>query len=297
MADHKPVRVTDPDVPQLTIVGVGGTGGFVAADVCQLLWGLKQERLAAHAAPRLRGFGPLPPGTPERSWCGTVPDVLLIDGDSIERPNVVRQAFVPADVGRPKALVLAERMGAFALAVSAYPRYLGTQTDLKDLVPERSVVVGCVDNAATRRLLHEQLLRYRDVVYVDSGNGAMDPTGPQPTREDLACQRETGWSGQVVCGVRKDGQTIIPFPGEAMPDLLVGDGAEDMVPDEVPCHVAVQGQPQRFLTNRRAATTIVEYLGPLLTDGHLLHARTFFDARRLYAKSYPAIDELHEVAA
>jgi hypothetical protein len=54
---------------------------------------------------------------------------------------------------------------------------------------------------------------------------------------------------------------------------------------------------QRFLTNLRAATIITEYLGPLLTDGHLLHARTFFDARRGYAKSYPAIDELSEVAS
>ncbi|HZH02589.1 MAG TPA: hypothetical protein VEY30_02320, partial [Myxococcaceae bacterium] len=84
---------------------------------------------------------------------------------------------------------------------------------------------------------------------------------------------------------------------EVMPALLEGDGPEDMVPDEVPCHAVIEGQPQRFLTNLRAAAVLTEYLGPLLSDGHLLHARTFFDARRLYAKSYPAIDELLEVAA
>lgn len=291
MADAKPVAVMDPANTQLTIVGVGGTGGFLAANAARLLWGLKQQRAAAHAEPPLAhpAFGGPPPED--------VPDVLLVDGDLVERKNVVRQDFRPSDVGRPKALVLAERMSPYALTVSAYPRYLNRGTPFRELVPEGAVVVGCIDNAATRRVLHERLSRYRDVVYLDAGNGAVRPLGEDATRADASRQRESGWSGQVVCGVRRRGETIIPFPGEVMPDLLEGEGPEDMVPDEVPCHAVVESQPQRFLTNLRAATVLAEYLGPLLTDGHLLHARTFFDARRGYAKSYPAIDELDEVAA
>jgi hypothetical protein len=294
MADSKPVAVMDPADTHLTIVGVGGTGGFVAANAARLLWGLKQQRLAAHAEP---GFaGPLPQAFGELPPEG-VPDALLVDGDLVERKNVVRQEYRPHDVGRPKALVLAERMSPYALTVSAYPRYLNAATPLRRLVPEGAIVVGCVDNAATRRILHEKLMGYRDVVYLDAGNGAVRPLGDDATRSDWRTQRESGWSGQVVCGVRRRGETLVPFPGEVMPDLIEGDGPEDMVPDEVPCHAVVESQPQRFLTNLRAATVITEYLGPLLTDGHLLHARTFFDARRLYAKSYPAIDELDQVAA
>lgn len=294
MPDAKPVCVMDPADTKLVVVGVGGTGGFVAANAARLLWGLKQQRLAAHAEPGFAAalphdFGEFPPEG--------VPDVLLVDGDLVERKNVVRQEFRPADVRRPKALVLAERMSPYALTVSAYPRYLNAATPFRELVPEGAIVVGCVDNAATRRILHERLSGYRDVVYLDAGNGAVRPLGEDATGSDRRAQRESGWSGQIVCGVRRRGETVVPFPGEVMPDLLIGDGPEDMVPDEVPCHAVVEGQPQRFLTNLRAATVITEYLGPLLTDGHLLHARTFFDARRLYAKSYPAIDELDEVAA
>ncbi len=296
MANAKPVRVMDPAQTQLTIVGCGGTGGFVVRDACRLLWGLKRARHAAHAEPGFAhpAFGGLPPED--------VPEVLLCDQDVVERPNVVRQDFLPADVGRPKALVLAERMaGAYALPVCAYPRYVKDTTPLETLVPEGAVVVGCVDNAATRRVLHEKLSAYRDVVYIDAGNGAVRPAavtgGGRPSRADLARERESGWSGQVVCGVRKGGETIIPFPADVMPDLIEGEGPEDLVPDEVPCNRVAVSHPQRFLTNRRAATVITEYLGPLLEDGHLLHARTFFDARRGYAKSYPAIDELDEVAA
>jgi len=117
-----------------------------------------------------------------------------------------------------------------------------------------------------------------------------------PCRRELARERESGWSGQIVCGVRKDGETIVPFPADVMPDLVEGEGPEDLIPDEVPCNQVVATRPQRFLTNLRAATVVMEYLGPLLTDGHLLHAGTFFDARRGYAKSYPALDELDEVA-
>lgn len=302
MPDAKPVSVMDRTrigTAQLTIVGLGGTGGFVAAHAARLLWGLEQQRLRAHAEPRLAdpAFGRTPPEE--------IPEMLLIDGDVVERGNVLRQDFRPHDEGRPKALVLSEGMSPYALGVSAYPRYLGAASPFRELVPEGSVVVGCVDNAATRRILHERLKTYRDVVYIDSGNGSVAPPARglpgvlagDAARADAVLRRESGWSGQIVCGVRRRGETLLPFPGDAMPDLLEGEGPEDMVPDEVPCHLAVQSQPQRFLTNLRAATTIMEYLGPLLTDGHLLHARTFFDARRGYAKSYPAIDELDEVAA
>ena len=292
MADPQPVRLFDPaDAPAaLVLVGCGGTGGFVARNAARLLWGLQQARLQARRQP---AFGPPAPEG--------VPGVLIADGDEVERGNVVRQDFLPADVGRAKALVLAERLtAAYGLEVSAYPRYLGASGPFGDLIPEESIVVGCVDNAATRRLLHERLSRYRNVVYLDSGNGAVSRAshapGRRPSRVDLRRERESGWSGQVVCGVRKGGETLLPFPGDAMPDLLEGDGPEDGIPDEIPCHAVVETRPQRFLTNLRAATVIMEYLGPLLADGHLLHARTFFDARRGYAKSYPAVDELDEVA-
>lgn len=163
MAKHKPVRVLDPARSQLTIVGCGGTGGALLPQAARLLYGLKELRRGV--TPPL--FGEQPPDG--------VPKVLLVDGDEVERKNLFRQNFLANDLNRPKALVLAERYGAaFGLEVAAYPRYVNAATDFTALIPEGGVVVGCVDNAKTRRLLHDRLSRYSDVVYVDAGNAGVD---------------------------------------------------------------------------------------------------------------------------
>jgi hypothetical protein len=290
-AGAKPVRVLDPqETTHLTVVGCGGTGGFVIKNACRLVWGLRERRRAAEDAPLLFGED-LP---------GGVPEILLCDGDTVERKNLVRQDFVAADVGRPKALVLAERASAaYGLEVRAYPRYVKEATDLKQLAPEGGIVVGCVDNADTRRTLHEKLSSYDDVVYVDAGNAGIElPEDPAAlSRTELRKIRESGWSGQVVCGVRKGGETLLPFPADVMPDLIESAGGpEDLVPDEVPCGQVVVSAPQRHATNLWAAALIYDYLQDLLSDGTVLHASSFFDARRKYVKSYPAIDELDQVA-
>ncbi len=215
--------------------------------------------------------------------------------------SAVRQYFLPCDVGKKKARVLAERYGAaYGLRISAYAEYLTEQANLKALVPEGSIVVGCVDNAKTRRLLHHKLSDYRDLVYLDAGNAAIEPPvafgppGAKPTREVRVRERESGWEGQVLCGVRKGGETAVPFPAEQMPDLIEDDG--ELLPSEIPCGQVVVSNPQRHLTNVLAATVLTLYLTPLLSDGTLLHRMSLFCARRGYVRSYPALEALDEVA-
>jgi hypothetical protein len=283
----KPVRVLDLADTELVLIGCGGTGGYVLQQVCRLLYGLKEERRAARDGPPMFGI----------ETVEGVPGVLLVDGDTVERKNLLRQYFLPADVGERKAMVLAGRYAAaYGLNVAAYPNYLTSNTDFKRLVPDGAVVVGAVDNAGTRKLLHERLLRYENVVYVDAGNAAVSdpPRDERMGRSEIARIRESGWEGQVVCGVRKGGETLLPFPGEVFPDLIEGD---DQPLTEVPCGEAIVSQPQRHLTNLAAATVVLSYLTPLLSDGTLLHHKSFFDARRLYVRSDPAIEVLHEVAA
>ncbi|MEW6635347.1 MAG: hypothetical protein AB1425_00875 [Actinomycetota bacterium] len=196
-------------------------------------------------------------------------------------------------MSKNKSVVLAERYArAYGLEISAYPNYLAPSTPFRELVPEGSIVVGAVDNAATRRLLHERLSVYEDVVYVDAGNAAAQALSERPTHEELARVLETGWEGQVVCGVRKEHRTVLPFPADAFPDLVEG---EDRLPTEAPCGEAVVSQPQRHLTNVMAATVVLSYLTPLLTDGTVLHHKSFFDARRGYLRSEAAIQLLDQV--
>lgn len=284
-----PVRVADPAGTRVVLFGVGGTGGYCLQQLARLLYGLKAERAEAWAAPTLAAVAPEKPRT--------VPDVLLCDGDEVSEGNLKRQYFLARDVRKNKALVLAERYGAaYGLSISAYPRFLTPATDFASLVPEGSIVVGCVDNAATRRLLHERLSSYTDVVYLDAGNAAVElPDDAALTAKERARIRNSGWEGQVLCGVRRRGETVVPLPAEQIPDLVEDDG--EKLPGEVPCGQVVVSNPQRALTNTWAAITLYSYLNDLLTDGTILHRMTLFCARRGYASSYPALDVMDEVAA
>ncbi|MEW6635350.1 MAG: hypothetical protein AB1425_00890 [Actinomycetota bacterium] len=79
MSRPKPVRVLeDPAETTVVLVGCGGTGGYVLQQLCRLLYGLREERKAALAEPPI--FGEEPPAG--------VPEILLIDGDTVSVPNL-----------------------------------------------------------------------------------------------------------------------------------------------------------------------------------------------------------------
>jgi len=267
----KPVRVINPQKTQLILVGVGGTGGFVLQQVARLLYSLKEQGQR-------------------------IPSVLLIDGDTVESKNLLRQYFLPNDVGLKKAAVLAERYSrAYGIDIAAYPEYLTRETDFRDIgISDGSIVIGCVDNGSTRKILHDKLHSMRHVVYLDSGNSAVAlPDDPEHwDRYQLAKIKDSGWEGQVVAGIRVNGEDVLPFPGEVFPDLI----EEDKLPTEVSCGEVVVSNPQRLMTNLMAATTLLMYLHTLLADGTLLHHRSFFEARRGWVRSEAAIDHLLEVS-
>lgn len=277
----KPVRVVHPGRTQLVIVGVGGTGGYVLQQAARLLYGLKASG-------------------------SEIPPVLLVDGDTVEEKNLLRQYFLPQDVGRKKADVLAERYGrAYGLDIGSYPEYLREETEISSgqqwqngLVHDGAIVVGCVDNAATRRLLHDKLGRYKHVIYVDSGNSAVPlvEDAAHIDRYELAALKQAGWEGQVVVGVRFEGRDVLPFPGEVFPDLLEVRGDDDKVPDDPSCGHVVVSNPQRLMTNLYAATAVLAILHTLLASGTLILHRTFFDARRGWARSDGAAAALLEVS-
>lgn len=266
-----PIRVTNPERTQLVVVGVGGTGGYCLQQAARLLYGL-------------------------RELGKNVPSVLLIDGDTVEEKNLLRQYFLPQDIGDKKASVLAERYSrAYGLEIAAYPEYLTRETNFDAIgVSEGAVIVGCVDNGSTRRILHDKLQRFQRVVYIDSGNSAVRmPTNAEHLdRYQLHKLKNEGWDGQVVVGVRSNGETVLPFPGDVFPDLI----EEDQLPTEVSCGEVAVSNPQRLMTNLQAATVVMSYLHTLLDDGTLFHHRSFFDARMGWVRSEPAIAHVLEVA-
>jgi hypothetical protein len=271
----------DPQRANLVIVGVGGTGGYVLQQVARLVYGLEQSR--------------------ER---GRAPRIVLVDGYVVEESNLLRQYFLPRDVGRNKADVLAERYGrAYGLDIGSFSDYIGPYNigsfrRSEGLACEGSIIVGCVDNAATRALLHEEMESYRHVVYIDSGNNSIEvPDDPEHLdRYGLSRVRNSGWEGQVVAGVRFNAQTVIPMPADVFPDLLRIDDDQDRLPTDVDCAGIAATNPQRLMTNLMAATCVLMYLHTLLSEGVLIHHRTFFDARSGYIRSDPAIDVMLEAS-
>ena len=69
---------------RIVLVGVGGTGSQLARCLARLLYHRQQKR--QH-----------------------LPEVVFVDPDVVESHNVGRQMFTPADLGQPKAAVLARR--------------------------------------------------------------------------------------------------------------------------------------------------------------------------------------------
>ncbi len=290
-AKAKPVRLIDPQSTKVILFGCGGTGAYVLQSVCRLLYSIKQAAREANHETRALAGGTLP---------SALPEVLVVEGGEVSKRNVLRQGYLPQDAGRNKALVLSERYSAaYGLSISAYPHYLEAGTEIEAFVPDGAVVVGCVDNAASRRVLDEKLRGYQNVVYLDSGNGAVPMPAPDTPlgREERLALRESGWDGQVVCGARRKGETVLPFPAETFPELVEVETGEDGHPQEIPCGELAASAPQRAMTNLLAANVMLSYLTPLLTEGAVLNCRSLFDARQGYVRSTPAIDEMEEIIA
>lgn len=138
-------------VPQkIYVIGVGGTGGRLVPLLAQFLktveWVIK-------------------------------PEIVLVDHDIVERKNLKRQNFIEQDVGRPKAVVLAERYSR-AFNITITPEVTKITSDKKYFdgwnIPRNIMIIMCVDSAKARREILQSFshLNYSspDTLYIDSGN-------------------------------------------------------------------------------------------------------------------------------
>ncbi len=125
----------------VTVVGCGGTGGFVAESLCRLL--------------------------PPRA------ELILVDHDWVEERNLSRQNFIPDDLGRVKSEALAQRLAGKYGRPVAYSTFPIALSEVK--VP--GLVIGCVDNGLARadiaRKAKSSLVPPYGYIswWVDAGNG------------------------------------------------------------------------------------------------------------------------------
>lgn len=232
------------DVPaKIVQLGAGGTGGHIAPQIYRLLYSLNR---------------------PTR--------YIICDGDVVEEKNLLRQNFSPADRGENKAKVLAERYSTvFGLESEYVPSFIEKLDTLLELIQpnaweleeqshkqtmEMVILLGAVDNNKSRKLCHQAFYQMKDLVYIDSGNGE--------------------FSGQVVCGVRRNGHTVFKPIGGVQPELLKD---TDKFPSELSCAEASVSDPQSMAANITAATAVVNIVYNILALGESLVRQTEFSTR------------------
>lgn len=163
--------------------------------------------------------------------------IILVDGDLVEEKNLVRQAFLPQDIGLNKAQVMAEMLfQVYNLTVDYYDGFIDCAKDIEKLVRDDALVflVGCVDNHQCRQSMHNFYANREHCIYMDSANEYQ--------------------SGEIVIGSRIGGMDMYPDRADYFPDVLQ-EGAVKR--SEESCEVLNQAEPQHLVTNQFAALILL----------------------------------------
>jgi PRTRC genetic system ThiF family protein len=238
----------------ITLVGVGGTGSFLA---------LHLARLAYHA----------------RERHGLEVGLTLIDPDVVEMRNVGRQNFCVAEVGEPKAITLMRRLNAaFGLEsqgvvekfsrVVFSPGYSGSSW----LV----LLIGCVDNAAARREIAKHVAASnRRIWWLDCGNHESAGQVLLGNRADLS---EPEISPMGFC-------SGLPLPSIVHPELLVAEDSQAAT--GASCAELALQDAQSLMINQMVAGWAAQYVYRMALARNLDMSATYVDLVSGSARSVP----------
>lgn len=190
--------------------------------------------------------------------------LTLIDGDKYEDKNKARQSF--GRLGN-KAEVKAEEIS------EKYPNVFVTPTsdfitkvNIRMLVKEDDVVLSCVDNHATRKLISDRCEKLKNVCLISGGNEYDD--------------------GNVQIHIRKDGENITPPITYCHPEI---GNPPDRNPGErsTGCDQQVVSTPQLVFMNNMIASSMLSALYGYLHD--TITGDNFYDEVYVYLNKNKAI--------
>ena len=206
--------------PSITIIGCGGTGGFVAEAICRLFTGREAT-------------------------------IILMDHDRVEPHNLLRQNFQRQDVGKLKSTVMAERLSM------TYDRTIGYSTETFRAGSHRensswnnlntNLMIGCVDNAEARVQMN-QYLRYNYGTWlIDAGNGR--------NWGQVLIGNRTKEQHQFEKSFQNDVCHWLPSPAMQRPDILT---ATPDTPPDIDCAAALDLLDQDPTINQMMAMLVVQ---------------------------------------
>ncbi|ALS09880.1 hypothetical protein ABE82_26030 (plasmid) [Paenibacillus peoriae] len=234
----------------MVLIGAGGTGGLLVQRLAKMMFAFENV--------------------------GT--SLILADPDLVELKNLLRQPFISKDVGHHKAEVLARRYGStYGVKIGYYTAsYIENTNQLRDLFSNidytvtsgtviQNVLIGAVDNDFSRGVMNQFFNEEENLVYIDAGiEGVWLPDEEKDisvwTEEELEMSRESGYSGQVVVGLKKNNKVILePVNGVYPLDV------HDAIPPWHNCSLDPY-QPQRMIANEFAAMHIAIILNGLFQN-------------------------------
>ncbi|MCI0489364.1 MAG: PRTRC system ThiF family protein [Blastocatellia bacterium] len=247
------------DKTAVYLIGCGGTGSWLAPAVARLVYVMREQR-------------------PDIS-------IVFIDPDTVEAGNIPRQNFCAAEIGRPKALTLAQRYGAawgmeIAARVERFdPKIISGTWD------RLSIIIGCVDNAAARRAIAATLKKNKgahSVWWLDCGNANESGQvllGSSATVADL----KDAFVSKRVCG-------RLPGPHLQAPDLLKA-RHEERNGHKLSCAELMAANAQSLTINQAVAAVAADYLARMLGGGPLVKFATYIDQATGSARSRAITEE------
>lgn len=225
-------------------VGAGGNGGYLTQKLSRMLSTKKNENRFTYT---------------------------IVDEDCVEEKNLQRQPFIKDDVGENKAAVLSERYSsAYDIEIYYKDKYIHSVEDLQQLCDEDSftILIGCVDNNASRQIFNDFFNESSTICYIDAGIDGVNGD----TEEEIA---ESGYTGQVVCGLKIDNKVILDPVGIVYDNILKD---KDTILPGLSCGLTIVNYPQRMQTNEMAALILHSYIQNIFYDFKIVSHYTNFNA-------------------
>lgn len=240
---------------RITVVGCGGTGSWIAAQVARTGRVLIEQ--------------------------GRQVQIVFIDPDRVSAANVPRSCFCEQEIGELKAVALARRYsGAWSLEIGTITeRFTPEMARASSKEDALNVVVGCVDNAAARGALAEVLARRTSYGYYDySSRGQTILIDCGNTQDGGQVLVGTATRPEVMRGSFKGSSicTELPSPMWQHPELL--EELEEERPDHnLSCAELMMRNAQDLMVNHFVASIAGDYLMRLLVTKNLRRYASYFD--------------------
>ena len=252
---------TKPILFNIIIAGTGATGSQLIAPLTQLLANTEGHRLT------------------------------VIDGDIFEKKNTINQKCLPEDEGKSKALVIQSRYKRIYPSLNMIyddvyikdAEYLidklnktyGSSYEHHNYFP---ILVGCVDNNATRKLFMEVFHdeRMKELIYIDSGNGTLNMLGQTVVGFKKSMMVKTT-HGKAVSMAPK-GKIKSPCAGDLFEDIV---NEKDSIDKATSCANVVDEHPQNIGTNFLAAAVLFSHLNNIISFENVTPGVSYFDAGEL----------------